>query len=350
LHELALGVCARDGIDLRFNHRETTSVALRGASIPERDEQAMTITPGDSSEHRPDRKPAVLALRVAHDGGIPVVRQRWDGQTSDIESFPARAQAWRVALPQAPHPRDRIAASTRDHDDHATPLRHLGFSTRLSHTMGAVAEAIPHARAVACGHRLDDHPRYPRLERCHDGMAQRWLGVSSPAASERAAGTLNHARPRASEALHKPRFHLHATRFATPEAAPAALTAWAKGWRDHQVDAYHLRAPTRDARQGRPTPRLPVTAIDWPIPPHVQPAEAAIEHQQPRHAGFVLGPHRGTHAWQETEISTADQRQSQVEGGFRFRNDPRFGVSALVVQTPCRLQGLLRGMTLAFLV
>jgi hypothetical protein len=45
-HELALGVCARDGSDLRGNPRDTTSFARRGAYIPERDAQAMTSTPG----------------------------------------------------------------------------------------------------------------------------------------------------------------------------------------------------------------------------------------------------------------------------------------------------------------
>src|SRR4030095_7410572 len=42
--ELALATCAHEGIDLRFNHLDTTSVALSGEYIPERDEQAITIT------------------------------------------------------------------------------------------------------------------------------------------------------------------------------------------------------------------------------------------------------------------------------------------------------------------
>jgi Domain of unknown function (DUF4277) len=45
-HELALCVCAREGIDLRVTHLATTSFALSGEDIPARDEQAMTITPG----------------------------------------------------------------------------------------------------------------------------------------------------------------------------------------------------------------------------------------------------------------------------------------------------------------
>jgi transposase len=34
--ELALAICAHEGIDLRFNHLDTTSFALTGAYIPER--------------------------------------------------------------------------------------------------------------------------------------------------------------------------------------------------------------------------------------------------------------------------------------------------------------------------
>jgi len=61
-------------------------------------------------------------------------------------------------------------------------------------------------------------------------MAQRWLVVYSQAALERAEATLNNARAREDEAIHKQLLPLQAQRFATPEAAPEALTACAKGW------------------------------------------------------------------------------------------------------------------------
>jgi len=350
LHELALGVGARDGLDRHFNHLETTSVARRGASIPEREEQAMTITQGYSSAHRPDLPPVVLALLVAQDGGIPVVSQSGDGNTADIEIVQARAQALLAALQHAPHPRYLSADATRSHEDPAPHRRHLGFLTRLPHTIGSVAAVITPALAWDCWHRLDDHTRDQRLELGHDGLAPRWLGVSSQAAYERAAATRNHARPRARAASHTQLVHLQANRFATPEAAHAGLTALATGWTYHQVDSYHLRDHQRDARNGRPTPRRPVKAIDWHIQAHVRPAEAAIEPQKQRHAGVVSGTHLGPSEWQDPEVITAYTRPSQVEGGFRFLQDPRFCVSSMLVKKPCRLQGLLMVMTLAFLV
>jgi transposase len=44
--ELALSICAQEGIDLRFNHLDTTSFSLTGAYLPDRDEHALHITHG----------------------------------------------------------------------------------------------------------------------------------------------------------------------------------------------------------------------------------------------------------------------------------------------------------------
>ena len=44
--ELALAVCAQEGIAQRFYHLDTTSFSLSGDYVPESDEQAITITHG----------------------------------------------------------------------------------------------------------------------------------------------------------------------------------------------------------------------------------------------------------------------------------------------------------------
>jgi transposase len=243
-----------------------------------------------------------------------------------------------------------IADSKLYHEDNAIHLRHLGLITRIPHTIGAVSESITQALALDSWHRLDDHTRYQRLELCHYGMAQRWLVVSSQAALERAEATLNHARQREDEAIQRQLFHLQAKRFATPEAAHEALTALAKGWTYHQVDSYHLSDHKRYARQGRPTPSLPVKAIAWQIQAHVRPDEAVIGHHKQRHACLVIGTNICASELRDPEVIAAYKRQSRVEGGFRFLKDPLFFVSSLFVKKPCRIQGLLMVMTLALLV
>jgi transposase len=160
-HELALCVCAREGIELRFNHLDTTSFSLSGEYIPESDEQAITITHGYSRDHRPDLKQVVLELMVSQDGSIPFVSKSWDGNTSDIEIFQARAQALLAAFQHAPHPRYLIADSKLYHEENAPHLRHLGFITRIPNTISSVSEAITQALALDCWHRWWCIPRRP---------------------------------------------------------------------------------------------------------------------------------------------------------------------------------------------
>ena len=102
--ELALAVCAHEGIDLRFNHLDTTSFSLTGEYVPERDEHAIRITHGYSKDHRPDLKQAVLELMVSQDGGIPFVSKSWDGNTSDTQVFQKRAEALISAFKDTPSP------------------------------------------------------------------------------------------------------------------------------------------------------------------------------------------------------------------------------------------------------
>src|SRR5262247_4221454 len=91
--ELALAVCVQEGIDLRFNHLDTTSFALSGDYVPDSDEHAITITHGYSKDHRPDLKQAVVELMVSEDGGIPFVSKSGNGNTSDTQVFQQRAEA-----------------------------------------------------------------------------------------------------------------------------------------------------------------------------------------------------------------------------------------------------------------
>jgi transposase len=181
-------------------------------------------------------------------------------------------------------------------------------------------------------------------------MAQRWLVVSSHAALERAEATVNNATQRDDATIEHQLFHLQAQRVSTPEAAQDARATLTKGWRDHQLESSHLIAHNRYAAQGRPTPNTPRKDPQWQIQAHVRPAEEAIWPRKQLKACFVLGTHIDTIELSDTAIIAAYTSQARVDGGFRLLNDPRFCVSSLVVKKPCRIQGLLMVMTLAWLV
>ncbi len=348
--ELALAVCAHEGIDLRFNHLDTTSFSLTGEYVPETDEQAITITHGYSKDHRPDLKQAVLELMVSQDGGVPFVSKSWDGNTSDTQIFQARAQALMATFRTSPTPRYLVADSKLYTEDNAANLQALGFITRIPNTLKLVSQVITQALIGDTWQRLDEATRYQRVELYHYGMAQRWLVVYSQAACERAEATVTKAQQREAAAIDKHLFHVQAKRFETPEAAKAALVALAKPWRYHKVDAYSLIDHKRYAGKGRPTATTPIKAVEWQILGHVRPDEEQLAHLKQSQACFVLGTNIAASQLSDLEVIQAYKSQAQAEGGFRFLKDPLFFVSSLFVKKPSRIQGLLTVMTFALLV
>jgi transposase len=69
-----------------------------------------------------------------------------------------------------------------------------------------------------------------------------------------------------------------------------------------------------------------------------------------RHACLVRGTHSAASQRSDPEVMRAYKSQAQAEGGFRFLKDPLFCVPSLFGKKPCRIHGLLLGMTLALLV
>jgi transposase len=348
--DIALAVCAHEGIDLRFNHLDTTSFALTGAYVPESDEQAITLTHGHSKDHRPDLKQAVLELMVSQDGGVPFVSKSWDGNTSDTHIFQERAQALMTTFQTSPTPRYLVADSKLYNEDNAANLQVLGFITRIPNTLKLVSQVLTQALRWDTWQPLEAGTRYQRVELCHYKMAQRWLVVWSQAARERAEATVTKAQQREAEAIGKQLFHLQAQRFETPRAATAALAALAKPWRYHQVDAYSLIEHKRYACKGRPTSTTPLKAVEWQILGQVQPDEGQLASLKQSQACFVLGTNIDASQLSDLEVVQAYKSQAQAEGGFRFLKDPLFFVSSLFVKKPSRIQGLLTVMTFALLV
>ena len=348
--EIALAVCQQEAIDQRFNHLDTTSFSLTGDYLPESDQQAIAITYGYSKDHRPDLKQAVLELMVSQDGGVPLVSQTWDGNACDSRIFQERAQALLSTFRASPTPRYLIADSKLYSQNSATPLKSVGFITRIPDTLKIVSQVIRQALRDDTWQVLDDTTRYHRLDLCHYGMAQRWLVVSSEAAQQRAETSVSKAQQRELEAIDKQRFHLQAKRFESPQQAQAALSALSKSWRYHQVASTELIEHKRYSGKGRPNAKSPIKAIEWQIQAEVCPDAEALRWSQQQKGCFVLGTNIEVHDLRDQEVIAAYKAQSQVEGGFRFLKDPLFFVSSLFVKKPTRIQGLLMVMTLALLV
>jgi transposase len=174
---LALAVCTHEGIALRFHHLDTTSFCLPGESIPDSAEHAMCMTHGYAKDHRPDLKQAVLALLVSHEGGIPLVRQSWDGNTADTRVCQERAHAWMRTFKSTPSPRALVADATLSWEDTAASLATLGFIPRMPATLKVVSQGMRQALQWDPWHPVDTQTRSQPLALCHSGMGQRGLVV-----------------------------------------------------------------------------------------------------------------------------------------------------------------------------
>jgi transposase len=348
--ELALAVCAQEGIDERFNHLDTTSFSLTGDYVPDSDEHAIAITHGYSKDHRPDLKQAVLELMVSQDGGVPLMSKSWAGNASDTQIFQERAQALLATFRASPNPRYLVADAKLYTADNAPNLAKLGFITRIPGTLKLVTQVITQALQWDTWQYLNARTRYQCIELCHYSMAQRWLVVFSQAALERAEASVNNACQREAETIKQHLFHLQAKRFETPTQAQEALSGLARKWRYHQVESSELLDHKRYGKKGRPTAATPIHALEWQMQAQVRLDAKRIEDAKQHTACFVLGTNIEMEQLSDAEVIAGYKAQSQAEGGFRFLKDPLFFVSSLFVKKPRRIQGLLMVMTLALMV
>jgi transposase len=348
--DIAHPVCRQAGMALRFNRLDTTSFSLTGASAPETDTQAMAILHGSAKEHRPDVQQAVLALLVSHEGGVPLVRQSWDGNASDTLVFKERCEACIAQCTARESPRSLLAAATLSTEAHAPNLVWLPFLPRIPETLQGTPQVIEQAWAWGAWQPLDETASYPRVDLCHDGIAQRWLVVASPEAGQRAKTPVAKAQAQAYAQGQQQRLHLQAQRFPSAEAAHTAVPTRTSTLHSPQVEYASVTPHIPYARTGRPTPETPIKAIRWHVHASVMPDPAKITHRQQRQACCVLGTPIPDTALSDAEVIAGSKGQSAVEGGCRCLKDPVFFVSSLCVKKPSRLQGLLMVMTLAFLV
>ena len=140
-------MCQQAGVALTCPCLDTTSVSLTGASVPETDPQALAITYGYSKAHRPDVKPAVRALLVAQEGGVPLMRQRGDGTASDPGVCTARCEVVRTQCAARESPRDVIADATVSTAAHAPTLARLPLLTRMPEPFTVTPQVIAQAWA-----------------------------------------------------------------------------------------------------------------------------------------------------------------------------------------------------------
>jgi len=348
--EIALGVCQKEGIDLRFNSLDTTSISLTGDYDPDTDEHAILVTYGYSKDQRPDLKQVILELMVSQDGGVPFMSKSHDGNASDNNVFKQRCEDIIKEFSASEMPRYLVADSKLYTRENATNLVHLPFITRIPGNLNVVDEVIEQSLAMGNWQPLNDQTRYQRLDLCHYGIEQRWLVVYSESAYQRAARTLSKAQAREEEKISKQLFHLQAGRFESEASARKALDKITQKLSYHKLETVNLTQHVRYASRGKPKADSAIKGIEWQITATVVPDDSKLAEKQHHEACFVVGTNIPDTELSDQEVIKGYKGQGSVERGFSFLKSPVFFVSSLFVKKPSRIEGLLMVMTLALLV
>jgi transposase len=348
--EISLSVCQSEGIDLQFNHLDTSSFSLTGEYLPDLDEHAVMITQGYSKDHRPDLKQAVAELMISQDGGVPTLYKCWDGNASDNTIFKERSRDLIQQFKAGDSPRYLIMDSKGYTKANAANLRFIPFITRVPATISVAGTVIQQALKWDEWRTIDENYQYQTLELGHYGIDQRWVIVRSKGAWERASKTIDKKIAKENKAADKQLFHLQAERFASEDEARYALKELEAQWRYHQVHHIETTQHIQYACKGRPTPDSPIKAIKWQIKTDLKVNMQQADQDRDQKSCFVLATSISALQLNDEEVFWGYKAQSHVERGFRFLKDPLFFASSLFVKKPYRIEGMLMVMTLALLV
>jgi transposase len=355
--EIALGVCQKESIDLRFNSLDTTSFSLTGDYDLDSDEHGVLVTYGYSKDKRPDLKQVILELMVSQDGGIPFMSKSHDGNASDNIVFKQRCEGLIKEFSASKMPRYLIADSKLYTSENSANLAKLPFITRIPGNLNVVDEVIEQCLDMGNWQPLEEEkdgesPRckYQRIDLCHYGIEQRWLVVYSESAYQRAGKTLSKSQAREQEKVNKQLFHLQAQRLESEEESRKALDKIVQKLSYHKLGDIKLTQHVRYASRGKPKADSATKGIEWQITGTVVPDDAMLAARQHHEACFVVGTSILDKELSDPEVIKGYKGQGAVERGFSFLKSPVFFVSSLFVKKPSRIEGLLMVMTLALLV
>jgi len=310
----------------------------------------MASSHGAAKEHRPDWPHAVVAWSVSPAGGVPLCRQRWDGNASENRGCKERGAAVRAQGTARASPRSRMADAQVATAAHAAQLACWPGMPRIPETWKVTPQVRAQAWAGGAWPRRAATTRAQRGALCHSGSAPPWLVVAAPEAGQRAQTPVANAQATAEEQGQTPLCLLPAQRWASAEAAHTAVDKRPSTRHAPQGARASVTPPLPSARPGRPPPEPPLPALRGPIPASGGPDPAPSTPRQQRQACCGLGPPIPATTWSAAAGIAGSPGPSAVDGGLRGLKASVFFVSSLFVNKPSRLPGLVRVLTLAFLV
>lgn len=349
--EISLNVCQQEHVENRFNHLDTSAFSLSGEYIPDTDEQAIHITYGHTKDHRPDLKQAMVEMMVSQDGGIPLLFQSLDGNSSDNNVFRERAKTLLEEFKKSETPRYLIADCKLYTEKNSDNLKKLPFITRIPQNIKKVGELIELAvDSPEAWLELDNDRQVQTFDLEHYGMQQRWHVVSSETSRQQADRRVDKQVTKEEKTIKKQICHLQAQRFNCEEDAVKEGKKIERKWKTHNINTYKIIKHKCYKSKGRPKKDEVPSVIKFQITMSYQEDMDKTDRARKIGGYYVIGTNVDQDQLSTPEVIDAYRKQSCVERGFRFLKDPLFFVSSLFIKKPSRISALLMVMVLSLLV
>jgi transposase len=351
------------GLDKQYVHFDTTSISVYGDYLPlegQPDQPAQaapcTITPGDSTDKRPDLQQFVFST-LCIDRAVPLWDKPEDGNASDKTINNTLLSTIATFLGQhggAPGASISVADAALVTEDNRAALGDTRFITRLPATSNEcgrlIAEAVAHNAWETAGvlahtkptkHRPATSSKVSEGEVTLYGMASRAVGVHSSAQDQRRQQRLARDSPASSSTMQA------TVRTAEQQEDCCRADADAAAAQLRTVHTpYHLVDVTGEERpvygRGRPSshkPR-PIKATLYRLKTTMRPHTECIGRLEEEAGCFVLlteVPTAGDLAHSAREILTVSKEHHGTEPNYGFLTDPVI-VNSLFLKKPERIE------------
>lgn len=345
-------ILARQGIDTRFAHLDSTTFSLHGtyeAYEDDPDPRMIKIVPGYSKDNNPDLNQVVLQMICANRTTLPIWIEALSGNTSDRKSFVETVKQFYRQCEAADRPWMVMDAAFYSAASIET-CRDIQWVTRVPETLKEVKELyqtldLQSFTPAGDGYATCEH------HSIYGGIPQRWVVVFSGQAKKREIATLHKRIKKTIEGQQTAFMHLRNTIFSCPDDAIAAGRKFA-GTLKYQTWEPQVIEKPRYGQKGRPKAGAEPTHIDYVLSGTLQDDSEAVQAVERTKGLFVIATNELDTAVLSNEslLGVYKDQAVTVERGFRFLKDPMFYAESLYLKSPKRIMALLMVMTLSLLV
>jgi transposase len=347
---IAFEAAQREGVDMRFVHNDTTSLAVTGTEYKECDVHEFKLAHGYSKDYRPDLKQLVQELLVSQDGGIPLAAKTWSGNASDTKILQQRAEEMLASF-KAGGSWCFVADSKLYAQQTAKSLNEMRFITRVPATLSSEKAAVRHA-LINEDAWIKGEKGYKFQEQPSDQYQinnQRFIIVSSEQARIRSEATLKRhivaSKTQADRILKK----LQKELYNCEDDAKKALTSFEKKLKYHCIETKEIVPEQHPNRPGRLTKNT-IYVTKHKIKATLTVRQQLIDSHLNELSCFVLATNVPSSELSPEQVLINYKGQDKVEKGFAFLKSPNFFASSIFLKKPQRIQALLMIMTLSLLV